>query len=123
MEIYQTLRILLSERDLDTFQGRMTNFLDLWESKEPDFVKYFKGHYEGEAGTISQSLLITKIRSLCILQTYTTLLFQQRSGHCVTGISNMETLIPTCTSRGKNEVLITTLLPKVVKCWNVPFIM
>ena len=78
MEIYQTLRILLSERDLDTFQGRMTNFLGFWESKEPDFVKYFKGHYEGRAGTISQSLLTTKIRSLCILQTYTTLLFQQK---------------------------------------------
>ena len=34
----------------------------------------------------------------------------------------METQIPTYTLRGKDKVLITTLLPKVVKCWNVPFI-
>lgn len=43
------------------------------------------------------------------------LLLQQGSGHCVTSISDMETQIPTCTLRGKDKVLITTLLPKLIK--------
>ena len=49
------------------------------------------------------------------------LLLQQGSGHCVTSISNMETQIPTCTLRGKDKVLITTLLPKLIKLWYVSF--
>ena len=69
VEIYQKLHILLSEWDLDTFQGSMTNFLDLWECKEPDFVEYFKGHYEGWAGNYN-FIIVVDYKNMCFMYLY-----------------------------------------------------
>jgi len=49
-ELYQTLCILSSEIDISTFETRIAQFVKVWTSIEPDFVKYFSEHYQNRAG-------------------------------------------------------------------------
>ena len=42
VELYHTLNVLLEEPDKDTFTYQIEAFVKLWETTEPDFIKYFK---------------------------------------------------------------------------------
>ena len=49
-ELYQTLCILQSEMDVNIFQTRATQFVKVWSSQEPSFIKYFTDNYLNRAG-------------------------------------------------------------------------
>ena len=50
VEIYQTLCILLNELDVATFNVLIDQFTRLWETREPDFIQYFKQFYKNRPG-------------------------------------------------------------------------
>jgi hypothetical protein len=49
VELYHTLNILLEEPDKDTFKNQIRAFMKLWETTEPDFIKYFNTYYASRA--------------------------------------------------------------------------
>lgn len=50
LPMYQTLCILLSEVDKTQFHIHMTQFINYWEKKEPNFTNYFKEYYKDRPG-------------------------------------------------------------------------
>lgn len=57
--MYQTLCLLESEVDVTQFQLKTSQFISYWESKEPEFIGYFKDHYQDRAGKSRSKLLDT----------------------------------------------------------------
>ncbi|XP_065920274.1 uncharacterized protein [Dysidea avara] len=49
LNIYQTLCILVHEVDRSLFTTRMTQFTEYWNTREPNFVKYFNTYYKERA--------------------------------------------------------------------------
>ena len=56
-EIYQTLCILMSEQDPKQFETKIAQFVVVWETKEPAFVKYFSEYYHTRAGKVIMIIL------------------------------------------------------------------
>ena len=50
MELYRMLNVLLEEPSQEEFKQQMEGFMKLWEPREPDFIKYFRGTYASRAG-------------------------------------------------------------------------
>ena len=90
-EIYQTLCILMSEQDPKQFETKIAQFVVVWETKEPAFVKYFSEYYQTRAG-------IVFIFYVCIIIIIVIVL--QRSGPNAIDTLNMEIQTPTCILKG-----------------------
>ena len=126
LNLYQTLSILESERDITTFQERLEKFCQCWKDKTPVFIKYFQEYYAHRPGMPLFTLLVTTCRhtltqpsglaistedtrtrtaiiTTCIY--FVCLHFQQRSGLFVTGTLHMLTQIRTCILKGNIQYM------------------
>lgn len=50
--IYQALGVLLQETSLEVFTDLLDKFQCYWETKEPEFITYFKEHYAARPGML-----------------------------------------------------------------------
>lgn len=50
VEIYHILNVLMEEQEEEVFKQEMEAFINVWESKEPQFILYFKKYYAQRCG-------------------------------------------------------------------------
>ena len=96
-EIYKYLWMLMTEGEADVFTKNLHAFLQFWETKEPQFISYFKQNYACRAGVLSVYKLTNNAHSACPLQ---------KSGHYHIDSLITRTLTPTCLWKGMYYYII-----------------
>ena len=62
-ELYQSLLLLMEERETEVFECHMRNFVAKWKDVESGFMEYFKKNYSSRAG-MSESCLVNIVTCL-----------------------------------------------------------
>ena len=110
LAIYQTLCLLESEVDVTQFLRLMSDFISHWEPKEPQFIDYFKDHYQKRVGKLSYNMchnltiiiIITglgsapKCKNVDGYISMNVCIYLQKNGQGVIATSNMLILTLTC---------------------------
>lgn len=90
-ELYQTLLILMEDRDIGMFEKHMKGFVDKWQDTEAGFLEYFKKKYSSRAGMFQTPRVL-----LCYGD-----FWLQKNGPCVIGGLTIVIQTPTCIWKGK----------------------
>ena len=51
-QMYACLSMLISEQDVATFLKNQEMFIIYWQTREPEFVKYYEKEYSNRAGMV-----------------------------------------------------------------------
>ena len=57
VQMYACLSMLISEQDVATFLKTQEMFTIYWQTREPEFIKYYEKEYSNRAGMVVKTSL------------------------------------------------------------------